>query len=321
MKTLGFPLSPGRHPPEMTVAYPVTKSSSAKAPSERPATRGVGLAQWVWVSLGLLTVVALIGIPYYVEPLGERLRHPFHPWLKPSGYIGQTAGLLTFAGFLFMWLFPLRKKYRRVEWLGPVPRWLDIHIGVGLLLPLLGGIHASFRVGGLIGLGYISMLIVCASGIVGRYLYVRIPRSRSGVEMGLSEVSAHQSALLGEIAMMTGLPVADVHDILKVETTPLRAGIVQAFGQMVRDDFVRGRAVKKLRRRLLSRGRNNAETLKMITTLARREMALSQHARLLEVTQVIFRHWHTAHRPFAITAFVAVVIHVVVVIAVGSTWF
>jgi hypothetical protein len=50
-------------------------------------------------------------------------------------------------------------------------------------------------------------------------------------------------------------------------------------------------------------------------------MALSQQARLLTATHAIFRHWHAAHRPVAITAFIAVTIHVVVVVAVGATWF
>jgi hypothetical protein len=41
----------------------------------------------------------------------------------------------------------------------------------------------------------------------------------------------------------------------------------------------------------------------------------------LNATQSIFRHWHAAHLPVAITAVVAVTIHVVVVIAMGATWF
>jgi hypothetical protein len=303
------------------MAFPMKASSRTAPAPDRPATRAVGPGLWVWLPLGLLTLIALIGIPYYVAPVADRLRHPFHVWLRPSGYIGQTAGLVTFAGFLFMWLFPLRKRLRKVEWLGPVPRWLDVHIGVGLVLPLLGGIHAGFRVGGVIGLGYIAMLIVCASGFVGRYLYVRIPRTRSGVEMGLSEVAAHQRSLLAEIAEATGLTVVDVQDILRVEGAPGRLGIAQAFVQMVRDDLARGRAVRRLRHRLIVRGGSSAAGLKKVATLARREMALSQHARLLDATQAIFRHWHAAHRPFAITAFIAVTIHVVVVIAVGATWF
>ena len=303
------------------MAFPVTKPVAIQAVPSRAPARRVGPGYWVLIPLGVLALVALVGAPYYFAPLGERLRHPLHAWLRPSGYIGQSAGILTFLGFMFMWLFPLRKRFSRARWMGPVPRWLDVHIGVGLVLPLLGAVHAGFRMGGVIGLGYLSMLIVCASGVMGRYIYVHIPRSRNGVEMGLSEVAAHQRTLLAEIAEATGLRVIDVQEILKVEDMRVGSGILATFAQMIRDDLTRGRAVRKLRRMMVARGGTSAEGLKKILTLARREMALSQHARLLDATHALFRHWHAAHRPFAITAFIAVTIHVVVVIAVGTTWF
>jgi hypothetical protein len=50
-------------------------------------------------------------------------------------------------------------------------------------------------------------------------------------------------------------------------------------------------------------------------------MALTQQVRMLDATQRIFRYWHIAHRPFALTALAAVVIHVVVVVTLGVTWF
>ena len=50
-------------------------------------------------------------------------------------------------------------------------------------------------------------------------------------------------------------------------------------------------------------------------------MALTQQARMLEATRGIFRFWHVAHRPFAIAALVAVMVHVGVVVAMGATWF
>jgi hypothetical protein len=300
------------------MSVPVPRATVVKP--DRGA-RGVGPGRVIVVPLVVFLAVAAIGTQYYVLPHAERLRHALHPWFRPSGYVGQTAGIVTFAGFLFMWLFPLRKKLRKQEWLGPVPRWLDVHIGVGLMLPIVGAIHAGFRFGGVIGIGYIAMLIVCLSGFIGRYLYVRIPRSRSGVEMSLAEVSAQQRALLAEIADATGLSVLDVQEILNVESSPARVGIMAAFAQMMRDDMARGRALRKLRRRMKSKGASNKKRLDDAMTLARREMSLSQQARLLDATHSIFRHWHAAHRPVAITAFIAVTIHVVVVVAVGATWF
>lgn len=301
------------------MAVPLEKRATASKPA-RATRQRAGPGKWILAPLVMLVVVAAIGAPYYTLPRAQQLRSPLHTWYSSTGYVGQSAGLLTFAGFLFMWLFPLRKKFRKAEYLGPVPRWLDVHIAVGLLLPLIGAIHSGFRFGGVIGLGYFAMLIVCASGIVGRYLYVRIPRSRTGLELNLSELSAQQRALLAEIAQATGLSVFEVAEILNVENVDDQAGIMRAFVQMVRDDLARGRAIRKLRRRVGGRGKGS-KRFDEVMRLARRQMSLSQQARLLDTTQGIFRYWHAAHRPVAITAFVAVTIHVVVVVAVGATWF
>ena len=61
--------------------------------------------------------------------------------------------------------------------------------------------------------------------------------------------------------------------------------------------------------------------LREAVRIAGREISLTQQTRMLEATHRVFRYWHVAHRPFAITALAAVVIHVVVVVAVGATWF
>ena len=63
------------------------------------------------------------------------------------------------------------------------------------------------------------------------------------------------------------------------------------------------------------------EVLNEVVALASREMALEQQAHMLAATHRVFRWWHVAHRPFALTALIAVVIHVTVVIALGATWF
>ena len=55
--------------------------------------------------------------------------------------------------------------------------------------------------------------------------------------------------------------------------------------------------------------------------LARREMALTQQVRMLEATRTVFGYWHVAHRPFAVTALIAVAIHVVVAVLVGAVGF
>jgi hypothetical protein len=297
----------------------------------------VGGGPLLAVIIGALAVVNIAGWPYYSLPVAERVRSPLHVWLKPSGYVGQSAGILALAIFIFLWLYPLRKKFKSLAWTGSVAKWLDVHILVALGLPLLLAIHAAWRFEGLIGLGFLSMMIVVASGIVGRYLYVRIPRSKSGVELTREEVAARREALLEEIADALGLDPGAVEQTLAIGVTaPDSASAARALGQLLTNDIARWRMKRDLRRRWKSmlrqgsfafkvdRQRNRAsekQALDEVVELASREMSLTQQARMLDATRKVFGYWHVAHRPFALTALVAVVIHVAVVIALGATWF
>jgi hypothetical protein len=267
--------------------------------------------------------IALWGLPYYAAPLALKVRDPLHAWLRPSGTIGQALGLLAFGLFMFLWLYPLRKKLGRRPALGAVPRWLDVHIVAGLLVPFVAAVHAGFRFEGLIGLGYASMAVVCASGLVGRYLYVHIPRTKGGVAMTLDELALERRQLLHDLATAVGRPMPDIERRLapagaeSPTINPLRV-----LGRMVRDDLARRSAVRRLRRELAGSGvRLDRERTREVVSMARREMALTQQAAMLDGAQRIFKWWHAAHRPFAITALVAVLLHVGVAIALGQTWF
>lgn len=296
----------------MSQYEPSGQGAALPLESPAPARAGPGRGssvRWLAARLGiagLLVGVSLAGLPYYLAPIAERVRHPLHVWMKPSGYVGQAAGILSLLLFLFMWLYPLRKKLRRLANVGSLSRWLEVHIVAGLSLPLVGAIHAGWRFHGLIGLGYGSMLLVSLSGIVGRYLYTRIPRTRSGVELSLDQIEIKRRELIARIA-------AAMH---------LDPRAVEA--DLADDDLPRGRKVRALSRRWREQARNedqvDEQALAEAVRLARRQVALAQQVRRLDATQRLFRLWHIAHRPIAITAFLAIVIHVAVVVILGVTW-
>ena len=310
-------------PSPLTAAPPAAKPVKAMAASPRTPRRSYGDAVAITLSCLLPLAVTAWGWSYYAAPLAGRLRHPLHSLLRPSGPVGLGLGVLGLALFLFMWLYPFRKAVKWLAWTGPLGAWMRVHVVAGLAIPVIVAVHAGWRFEGLIGMGYVSMFVVSLSGIVGRYLYVHIPRSRNGLELTMEEVSGERRALITDIAAASGLVPAEVERRLAVDPRPY-AGLdpARTLWRMFRDDLSRGRMLRELQRELAKPqpGRSPLERSQLRETmrLARREMALSQQVRMLEATRRVFGFWHVAHRPFAVTALIAVLIHVVVAIVVGG---
>ena len=323
IRALEQPPAPPSEPGRLKVVPPRPAALSAR-PGARKGSHADAWA--VAISCAIPLGITIWGVRYYFAPLGVRLRHPLNSLLRPSGPVGLTLGVVGLVLFLFMWLYPLRKSVRWLAWTGPLGEWMRVHIVAGLAIPLIVAVHAGWRFDGLIGLGYVSMFIVSLSGVVGRYLYVRIPRSRTGLELSMEEVNGERRALVANIAGATGLEPADVERQLAVDSRSYEGlDPLRTFLRMVRDDVMRHRTLRRLERELRRpragrvplRGNALRETLR----LARRELTLAQQVRALETTRKVFGYWHVAHRPFAITAFFAVIIHVIVAVVIGGIGF
>jgi hypothetical protein len=251
------------------------------------------------------------------------VRHALHGLLRPSGPLGIGLGIVAFAMFVFLWLYPLRKTVRWLAWTGSVGAWLRVHIAAGLAVPIFAAVHAGWRFDGLIGLGYFAMLLVAMSGIVGRYLYTRIPRGRTGAELGREEVANERRRLITEIALATRRDPLMVERALAVDVGSFQGlGPFATVRRMIADDVERARAVRRLRDSWRRPGAGQApvdpRALARALALARRELALAQQARILDATRSVFGLWHVVHRPFAFTALIAVGVHVVVALLVGA---
>src|SRR5262249_17423026 len=154
-----------------------------------------------------------------------------------------------FALFLFLWLYPIRKKFQGLAFTGSMAAWLRVHVIAGLCIPLLAALHASWHFTGLIGLGYGAMMVAWVSGIIGRYLYARIPRRKNGLEMTIGEVESERNRILEQIAAETGLDAELIEHIVLAGTTaevPAHLSPLRAVGRLVIDDFRRWRAMRNL---------------------------------------------------------------------------
>jgi hypothetical protein len=267
--------------------------------------------------------ITVWGLAYYLAPLGVRVRSPLHDLLKPSGTIGLALGVAALTLFLFLWLYPLRKKFRALAWTGPVGGWLRVHSIAGLSIPVLAAVHAGWRFDGLIGLGYLSMLLVAVSGMIGRYLYTHIPRSRNGIELSREEAANERRSLLTEIAAATGRDPQRIERALAVDARSYQGlDPLRTLWRMAADDVARRRVLRALRveweRPAPGTKPLDRKALARALALARREITLAQQVRMLEASRGLFGLWHVAHRPFAITALLAVLIHVAVAIVIGG---
>ena len=273
--------------------------------------------------LGIPLAVTLRYLPYYALGVSGRSRDALRPLLDPSGSLGLSFGLAGAALFLFMWLYPLRKRLPVLRRLGSLGTWLQVHILAGLALPLAVAVHAGWRFTGLIGLGYAAMVLVVLSGIVGRYLYSHIPRRQDGVELSREGVASERRALLTRIAAATGLDPTGVGRTLHPGPEPgAGRGIAGTLAHLVAGDLAQRRAMRELAHRW-SQPRPglpapDPRALTEAVRLARRELALEQQVRMLEATHRVFAWWHVAHLPVAITAFLAILVHVAVAVLVGG---
>jgi hypothetical protein len=90
--------------------------------------------------------------------------------------VGHGIGIL---GLILMLmtetLYSIRKLLTDARW-GSMASWLRFHMLTGLVGPYMVLLHTSMRFQGLAGVAMLLTVVVVVSGVVGRYIYTRVPR-------------------------------------------------------------------------------------------------------------------------------------------------
>jgi hypothetical protein len=141
------------------------------------------------VILATLGVLLYVGRSYYALPIEERFFHPMYEMLKPSGYLGHGFGIIGTLLILIGLFSYMARKHFRIFWgWGLLKHWLELHIFLCTLGTLLVLFHTTFKFGGIVSVGFWSLMIVWFSGLIGRFLYIQIPRTIEGRELTIKEV-------------------------------------------------------------------------------------------------------------------------------------
>ncbi|MDX1407907.1 MAG: hypothetical protein R3330_07230, partial [Saprospiraceae bacterium] len=148
------------------------------------------------VAVLAIVTVSYMGLPYYQTDLTERFYHEGHDLWKPSGVIGHGLGILGTLMMLFgVSSYMIRKRVKRFRRLGVLKHWLEFHIFLCTLGPFLVLFHTAFKFGGIVAISFWSMVGVVLSGVIGRFIYIQIPRTIEGRELSLSEVQEMRSGI------------------------------------------------------------------------------------------------------------------------------
>lgn len=149
-------------------------------------------AQLAYAVAGALVIALLVakGWDYYLLPPLDRLRSPLHRALRPAGPWGHGVGVAATAFMLSNFLYAARKRWRALRGVGAIRSWLDFHVFVGFMSPLVILFHAAFRSNNLLATGTsVALAIVMVSGVIGRFIYGMVP-SVQGQAMELEELAA-----------------------------------------------------------------------------------------------------------------------------------
>ncbi|RMF60436.1 MAG: hypothetical protein D6743_14960 [Calditrichaeota bacterium] len=274
---------------------------------------------------GLMVVAAVLtkGLHYYTLPLSQRPHSPLHPLLKPSGLWGHGLGIVGSSMMLLLFLYSMRKRCLCGLSFGKLRSWLNIHIFLGIMGPILVTLHTSFKFGGLVSVSYFSMVAVMLSGFVGRYLYVQIPRALSGDELTAKEMSEHNERMTRVLVEQYHIKPEQLRRLQGQAVTKMRrgGGGLAVLAAILKDDLTRPFRVRAFKRRLRREQLDlPQEKVAHLVWVAKQQSLLMRKMALLSAIKPLFHYWHVAHKPFAYVMIIIMFLHVTVTILFGYRW-
>lgn len=259
------------------------------------------------------------GFQYYSTSLEERFYHPHHDWFKPSGAFGHGLGIFgTLLILIGVFGYIARKRYLFLARFGRLKYWLEFHIFLCTLGPIMILFHTAFKFGGIVSISFWSMVAVVASGVIGRFIYIQIPRTIEGRELSLGEIRAMQLDLAGTLRELFSMDERQVDQLVATTRSAEIASqnILVRYWQTHRDDRRRLRTA----RGILREAGLDRQAIRQVTGLIKSEIRINHRIERLQTMVKLFKYWHVAHLPFALIMLIIMVIHVVVTLLFGYRW-
>lgn len=241
--------------------------------------------------------------------------------------LGYVLGIVSVGCILVLLLYPLRKRFRLLKFLGRLSKWFRNHMFLGVTAPIAALYHCNFQLGSLNSrIALFSALLVAGSGLVGRFIYSKIHHGLYGRKANLKELLARVKLTPpGE-----GILGAFVPELMKRIAAFDRQVLVPPKGII---DTVKLPFVLAVRTRLQYFRLSRFTRLSLLFHASRSNVVAEHQAqmeravcnyikhhlrhvrRVAEFTAYdrLFALWHKVHFPFFLMLLISVIIHVFVV--------
>lgn len=293
-----------------------------------PASRGSTLAQMShYVTYPIMRALPIAFAMLVLSALTLGWMNSDEGHLTPETGTGYWLGIIGASMMLLLMLYPLRKRARLLRHLGRVPDWFRLHMLLGILGPTMILFHSNFKLGSLNSNVALSvMLVVVASGIVGRFLYARVHKGLYGRKASVADIIGDTAVLKQAL----GSDLAGAEDILsalrRFETQALsaRPGLFRSLGAFV----VSGTRARRCRRYVLGRAkaiiaaeaqsqrwsrRDKRARMRIVRKEASLYFAAVTKAARFAVFERLFALWHVLHYPLFFLLIVTAIVHVIAV--------
>jgi hypothetical protein len=242
---------------------------------------------------------------------------------KPGAGFGYALGLIGGSMMLIMLLYPIRKRIRFMHEWGLVKYWFKIHMIFGIVGPLLVVFHSTLRVGSFnAGVALSCMLLVAASGIVGRFIYRRIHHGLYGSRATLQEL---QQTMIKDLEALD--PLLRRMPLVKREVVAFAALVShkpesrwRGAGHFLSLGWKRSLAGRRVRRAITgyvasgaaAGAASHAGLTELLGTINVTLQAVQRTAQFSTYDR-LFSLWHVIHVPFMCMMAITAVVHVVAV--------
>jgi hypothetical protein len=248
-------------------------------------------------------------------------------WINPQDGAGYWLGIAGGSMMLALLIYPLRKRIRILNYLGPTKYWFRMHMVLGLAGPLLILYHCNFQLGSFNSqVAFYCMLLVAGSGIIGRHFYARIHRGLYGQKTSLREL---QGELTESVEKSHGLArlmpelierLDNLSSELQGDQVTQSLGIGRSLRWTFTHHFVRLSLLSTARRELQLAAASSAVVARDYKRIRRTAASfirdytgLMGRVAQFSFYERLFALWHVFHLPIFFMMVISAVFHVLAV--------